>query len=347
MLTLTSASSALTLFPECKTQRRRFTISAAADDKFPSFLPKQMEEIKDPFARKLATRIERLPVNVSFSEKSIMSSCVKPLIQSNQNPVVLLHSFDSSCLEWRYTFPLLEEAGLETWAIDILGWGFSNLERIKSCDVASKRGHFYQLWKSYIKRPMTLVGPSLGAAVAVDFAVNNPEAVENLVLIDASVYAEGTGNLAKLPRAAAYAGVSILKSFPLRLYINFLAFKGVSFDTGLDWVNIGKLHCLYPWWEDATVSFMISGGYNVSRQIDQVKQKTLIIWGEDDQIISNKLAVRLHCELPNSIIRQIPDCGHLPHVEKPDSAARLILEFMQNHSCQKKAQLAPTEEVVY
>jgi len=33
--------------------------------------------------------------------------------------------------------------------------------------------------------------------------------VEKLVLIDASVYAEGTGNLATLPRAAAYAGVSI------------------------------------------------------------------------------------------------------------------------------------------
>jgi hypothetical protein len=33
----------------------------------------------------------------------------------------------SSCLEWRYTYPLLEEAGLEAWAVDILGWGFSNL----------------------------------------------------------------------------------------------------------------------------------------------------------------------------------------------------------------------------
>lgn len=33
----------------------------------------------------------------------------------------------SSCLEWRYTYPLLEEAGYETWAIDILGWGFSDL----------------------------------------------------------------------------------------------------------------------------------------------------------------------------------------------------------------------------
>lgn len=33
----------------------------------------------------------------------------------------------SSCLEWRYTHPLLEEAGLEAWAVDILGWGFSDL----------------------------------------------------------------------------------------------------------------------------------------------------------------------------------------------------------------------------
>lgn len=33
----------------------------------------------------------------------------------------------SSCLEWRYTLSLLEQAGLETWALDILGWGFNNL----------------------------------------------------------------------------------------------------------------------------------------------------------------------------------------------------------------------------
>ncbi|KAM0020011.1 hypothetical protein Hdeb2414_s0025g00662411 [Helianthus debilis subsp. tardiflorus] len=34
-------------------------------------------------------------------------------------------------------------------------------------NVESKRDHLYQFWKSYIKRPMLLVGPSLGAAAAV------------------------------------------------------------------------------------------------------------------------------------------------------------------------------------
>ncbi|KAG5522465.1 hypothetical protein RHGRI_034595 [Rhododendron griersonianum] len=183
---------------------------------------------------------------------------------------------------------------------------------------------------------MLLVGPSLGAAVALDFAVNHPDAVEKLVLLDASVYSEGTSNMTTLPKAVAYAGVFLmkqvylLKSVPLRLYATYLAFNGLPFDTCLDWSNVGRLHCLLPWWEDATVAFMNSGGYNVSSQIEQVKHKTLIIWGEEDQIISNKLAVKLHCELPNAIIRQVPDCGHIPHVEKPSVVANLIVEFSQD-----------------
>lgn len=296
---------------------------------FPPFLPKEVDNIKDPFAKKLASRIERLPVQVGFSDSCIMSSCVKPISQSQKNPVILLHGFDSSCLEWRYTLPMLEEAGLEIWAVDVLGWGFSDLEKLPPCNVTSKRAHLYQFWKTYISRPAILVGPSLGAAIAIDFVTNHPEAVEKMILIDASVYAEGTGGLEKLPRTLAYAGVYVLKSVPLRLFALLLCFKGLAASTYLDWMNIGRLHCLMPRWEDATVEFMISGGYNVVNQIGHVKQKTLILWGEDDQIIDSKLAVRLHCELPNAIIRQIPNCGHLPHVEKPAAVTKLIAEFIE------------------
>ncbi|KAJ4826081.1 hypothetical protein Tsubulata_015176, partial [Turnera subulata] len=324
---------------------------------FPSFLPKEVQKIQDPFARTLAQRIQRLPVEIGSSESSIMSSCVKPLKQSKKtNPVVLLHCFDSSCLEWRCTYPLLEEAGLEAWAVDVLGWGFSDLEMRPPCDVASKRYHLYQLWKSYIKRPMILVGPSLGASVAVDFTVHYPEAVEKLVFINPSVYAEGTGNLAMLPKPIAYAGVSFLKSLPLRIYANSLAFNGIPFSTILDWTNassflsffiphnsvskfafdeifsffshgirflavemrVGRLHCLLPWWDDATVSFM-------------VKHETLIICGEQDRIVSYKLAVKLHSELQNAIIRLVPETGHLPHVDKPNSVAKLIVDFTRRN----------------
>ncbi|PNX63212.1 alpha/beta fold hydrolase, partial [Trifolium pratense] len=38
-------------------------VAEAADSLFPSFLPKDVNTIKDPFARTLATRIQRLPVS--------------------------------------------------------------------------------------------------------------------------------------------------------------------------------------------------------------------------------------------------------------------------------------------
>ncbi|KAK8686992.1 hypothetical protein V6N13_085825 [Hibiscus sabdariffa] len=365
------------------------------DNGFPPFLPKEVEKIKDPFARNLARRIKRLPVQVlpcvnllrdfmlqsvvhraadrnhanrsephherelrdiilisvtalatayilreyrgkkafftpfkiGCSEGYIMSSCVQPLIQTDANPVALLHCFDSSCLEWRRAYPLLEEAGLEAWALDVLGWGFSDLGRLPPCNVASKRYHLYQLWKSYIKRPVVLVGPSLGAAVAIDFAVNYPEAVEKLVLINPSVYAEGTGNLAKLPKVVAYAGVSLLKTLPLRLYANLLAFDGIPLSESVDWANVGRLHCHMPWWKEATVNFMVSGGYNVVSQIKQVNQKTLIICGENDKIVSNQLATRLLFELPNASMQRVPDSGHLTHVDKPRHVVKLIADF--------------------
>lgn len=306
---------------------------AGCGQSFPSFLPKEVERIKDPFARNLAQRIERLPVHLGVPENCIMSSCVKPLTQGDANPLLLLHCFDSSCLEWRCTFPLLEEAGMEAWAVDVLGWGFSDLGRLPSCNAASKRHHLYQFWKSYIKRPVVLVGPSLGASVAIDFAVSYPKAVDKMILINPSVYAKGTGHLTKMPKMAAYAGVSLLKSLPLRLYANFLAFNCVSVPTMIDWTNVGRLHCLLPWWKDATVNFMFSGGYNVVAQIKKVKQKALIISSEHDQIVSYKLASRLHSELPNAILRQVPKCGHLPHVEKPNAVTKLISDFAQNVQC--------------
>ncbi|CAI9296967.1 unnamed protein product [Lactuca saligna] len=324
--TINASTPSMGIMPFSSRKASRFF--GASADVFPPFLLKEMEKIEDPFARKLVSRIEMLPVELSSSKNCIMSSCVKPVVLDTASPLVLLHGFDSSCLEWRYTLPLLEQAGLEAWAIDILGWGFNNLENLPICNVDSKRDHLFQFWKSYIKRPMLLVGPSLGAAVAIDFAANHPEAVDRLILINANVYAQGTGNLSKLPKSVAFAGVSLLKSLPLRFYATNKAFSALPFDTCLEWTQITRLHCLLPWWKEATVDFMSSGGYNVTAQINQVLKKTLIIWGENDGIVDSKLSVRLHCELQNAIIRQIPNCGHIPHVEKPDAVADLITDFV-------------------
>lgn len=242
-------------------------------------------------------------------------------------PVMLLHGFDSSLLEWRYSYPLLEKAGVETWALDILGWGFSNAEGVKSYNVAAKREHLYEFWKTHVKRPMVLVGPSLGGAAAIDLAVAHPEAVAKLVLVSAQGYTEGVGEMATFPKLLAYMGVALLKSVPLRLYANSLIFTKATFDFMLDSMNVGRLHCLMPGWADATVSFMMSGGYNVSAAIPQVQQEALLIWGEQDTIVPKAFAERFLSDLPKARLELIKDSGHLPHVEQKEEFVSILKDF--------------------
>ncbi|KAH7366232.1 hypothetical protein KP509_18G069200 [Ceratopteris richardii] len=295
---------------------------------FPSFLPPEVMELRDINARALASRIIRLPVQTKFSEKPIMTSCVKPTIMNNGfSPLLLLHGFDSSCLEWRNAYHKLEEANLESWAFDVLGWGFSNSEDLASFGVEAKREHLYEFWKSYIRRPMVLVGASLGGAVAIDFTLAYPEVVSKLVLINAQCYAEGTGKMATFPKLLAYAGVSILKSVFLRVYANTLVYYKVPWDRIIDQMKIGRLHCFMPGWTSAAVDFMLSGGYNVASCVSEVKKDTLIIWGKEDIILEKDTPQKFMQDLPNAKVAYIDECGHLPHVEKPDNVVALISEF--------------------
>ena len=50
---------------------------------------------------------------------------------------------------------------------------------------------------------------------------------------------------------------------------------------------------------------------------DEVTVPTLIIWGNEDPVISVSLGRRLHRELPNSEFITIPKCGHIPQEECP------------------------------
>lgn len=94
-----------------------------------SFVPQlQLAEISDPDAQALAARLYRVPVEVDHPSVSIT-----PLMTAFAGPseeelaaypedapaVVCLHSFDSSCLEFRRLYPLLSRQ-LPTFAVDLV-----------------------------------------------------------------------------------------------------------------------------------------------------------------------------------------------------------------------------------
>lgn len=125
-----------------------------------------------------------------------------------KSPIVMLHGFDSSCLEYRRLAPLLNQAGYDVFIPDILGWGFSSLDMtdIQTVGPAAKMEHLVNFCRSINGGgPVTLVGASLGGALACILAAEHPELVDKVVLIDAQGFIDGEGP-SSLPRVFAELG---------------------------------------------------------------------------------------------------------------------------------------------
>lgn len=75
------------------------------------------------------------PVQTNFfrtADKSAKRLNSDSLQLVGDGPILFLHGFDSSVLEFRRVLPNLEEMGAEAYAVDVLGWGFTEVKGVLS-----------------------------------------------------------------------------------------------------------------------------------------------------------------------------------------------------------------------
>ena len=129
-----------------------------------------------------------------------------------------------------------------------------------------------------------------------------------------------------LPTPIAKAGVDILKTRWLRSGANKMAYFDQKYATD-DAQNVGRLHTLLPQWNDATLSFMRSGGFRVVEKIPQLKTKTMVLWGRGDKILEPENAERFEREINDCELVWVEESGHVPHLERPDFTCAQLLRF--------------------
>jgi pimeloyl-ACP methyl ester carboxylesterase len=247
-------------------------------------------------------------------------------VGSGGTPILLLHGFDSSVMEWRRLQPLLAE-GQETWAVDLLGFGFSDRATGVAFSPVSICEHLHIFWQTMIQRPMIIVGASMGGAAAIDFTLKYPAAVNKLVLIDSA-------GLQPPPK------IGKLMFPPLdRLATSFLSNpkirQGVSKAAYFDrvWASedarvCAALHLQCLGWQEALIGFTKSGGYgDFGDLLPEISQPVLIVWGRQDQILGVKDADRFQQLLPQSKLVWVENCGHVPHLEQPQVTKDLIRDL--------------------
>ena len=277
----------------------------------------------------LAQQIQSAELLTSLCPQPIATSFVQQ--GTSDPPIVLLHGFDSSVFEFRRLLPLLA-AWSAAWAIDLLGFGFTDrrvgLAAGLPFSPAAIKTHLYDSWKTLIREPMVLVGASMGGAVALDFALSYPELVRQLVLIDSAGLTAGPVVGKYLVPPLGYLATSVLQNLKVRQTISLKAYHQPSY-ASLDALSCAALHLQQPGWRQALVAFTRSGGYgSFQAQLGQLQLPTLILWGRSDQILGTADAERFQQAIAGSQLVWIEDCGHVPHLEKPQETAQAIRNFL-------------------
>ena len=294
---------------------------------FPAPVQDLAQQLTEATSIQLAQQIQR--ADVTLPDGTIVSTSY--VCQGNSDkppskpPILLLHGFDSSLFEFRRLVPLLAKQA-QVWVVDLLGFGFCDRTALSKVTPATIKVHLQAFWQQHLgSRPMVLAGASMGGAAAIDFALTYPDAVSKLVLLDSAGFAAGPAmGWLMVPPLDSWA-TAFLKNPGVRRRISLQAYHDPSWVTP-DADCCAALHIHMPGWKETLIAFTKSGGYNfLSKSIGKLEMPPLVLWGECDLILGTKDAAKFEAALPNGKLVWVPNCGHVPHLEKPSIAAEQIL----------------------
>jgi len=299
---------------------------------FASFLPPQVNLLKEPASIALAQSIERQFIATPLSQQPIATTYVHQ--GKSGIPILLLHGFDSSLLEFRSLLPLIA-AQNDTWAVDLLGFGFTERTPGISFNPATIKTHLYYFWKTLIKQPVILVGASMGGATAIDFTLTYPHAVKQLVLINSLGYSGDVSLGRFLFPPLDYWAVEYWRQRKVQALF-FGELSGNLEPGAIEAIRCAALHLEMPGWHEAMISFMKSGGYSdLADKIAQIDKPTLILWGDSDETLGISDAVKFQKAIAHSQLIWLKNCGHVPQLEQPETTARHIVAFQRDSSVSK------------
>jgi pimeloyl-ACP methyl ester carboxylesterase len=179
-----------------------------------------------------------------------------------------------------------------------------------------------------------LVGHSMGGRISVKYAIENQKKVHALVLLSSSgapLKEKGSSPMA-LRLMKNPLGRFLLK----RLWSRKMAMKslqGMVFDKSLiSDIEIDRMwhFSKYPGNMDAMFKeFTTNWNDFNSNEINHIKTKTLLIWGQEDTICPEYMGDWYDTNLQNSRIVKLSEIGHNPQFESPKRCVEEISSFLE------------------
>jgi pimeloyl-ACP methyl ester carboxylesterase len=167
-----------------------------------------------------------------------------------------------------------------------------------------------------------LVGHSFGAMVACEVAASTPRRARQLVLIDPIGFwrdADPVVNWMALEPA----------EMRRRLFRDPDGeAAGRMFGDTDDEKAAAAARVRLAWAMGATGKFIWPiPDKGLKKRIHRVKAPTLLLWGKEDRLVPPVYADEFTRRLPGARMQTVDQAGHAPHLEQPETVARIVREF--------------------
>jgi len=236
--------------------------------------------------------------------------------EEGATPIVLIHGFGGDLTNWQFNQPALAERR-EVVAIDLPGHGGSTKE-LAGADVPSLARDVAALISELAITRAHLVGHSLGGAIALWLALEQPARVASATLICSA----GLGPDINMGYISGFIGADKRKEMKATVEALFADPALVSRDMVEDLLRYKRLDGVLPALRAIAEGAFPAGaqGLVLADRLAAAGVPVQAIWGEHDRIIP-----AAHAEAAPAERRTvIPGAGHMVHIEKPGEVNRLI-----------------------
>ncbi len=244
------------------------------------------------------------------------------------SPIVLLHCYTCAIDWWDGVIPRLLRGGHRVIAIDLLGHGGSEKPR-SGYSMPDQAQLVAEALAKLGVGNATVVGHSLGGAVAVALAEQSPDLVDRVMILDTEPDSS-YGSLDLLARAALSPVLGealwrVKTSWTIRKALGqaFAPGYGVP-DRFVDDVK-RMTFSSYDGSHSGFDSYVSKSP--LDRRVRSLGVPFLAAFGAEDQIVDARKALRAYAAISGAQTALIRGSGHSPNVEKPARTANLILHF--------------------
>ena len=247
--------------------------------------------------------------------------------------LVLIHGTSASLHTWE---PLIErlKQQFRLITLDLPGHGLTGATRQRDYSHPAMISAVLQVMDHLSIQQATLVGNSLGGAVAWRAALSAPERVSGLVLLAPSgvPHTERSDSNLGFRILSNPLGRMLAQKISPRSIIEKSLRQTVHDDSMVDNAQIDRYWELLrlPGNRQAMIDLaQVERAPDLWRQLDRVEQPTLIIWGREDGLLPVSMLEIFKQEVPNLTSHVYDQVGHLPMEEAPQRVASDIQAFFR------------------